>query len=90
MSTTTPTVVVNARVPQRHAEMLRAIADQNASTVSRTVGRIVAERLDTLGDTGGVGLTSERDFMTARRRKFPPPTSRTSEGAHPDNSGSGR
>lgn len=51
MSTTAPKpAVVNARVEQRHAEQLRAIAERNASTVSRIVGRIIAERLDSEAD----------------------------------------
>ncbi len=42
----TPTTVVAARVSPDHAEQLRQIAIENASSISRTVGRIVAERLD--------------------------------------------
>ncbi len=56
--TTTPTAVVNARVQQHHANQLRQIADQNASTVSRIVGRIIAERLD------GEALSQEDVGMT--------------------------
>lgn len=48
MSTTTAlkSAVINARVEPRHAEQLRAIAERNASTISRTAGRIIAESLD--------------------------------------------
>jgi hypothetical protein len=49
MSTTaSKPAVVNARIEQRHAEQLRQIADRNASTISRIVGRILAESLDDL------------------------------------------
>ncbi len=45
MSNTMRTVV-SARIDRGHAQQLRRIADRNASTVSRTVARIVAEGLD--------------------------------------------
>ena len=37
--------VINARVHPEHAEQLRQIAQRNASTISRTVARIIAEKL---------------------------------------------
>ena len=45
MSNTMRTVV-SACIDCGHAQQLRRIADRNASTVSRTVARIVAEGLD--------------------------------------------
>jgi predicted DNA-binding ribbon-helix-helix protein len=51
MSTTiTKPAVINARVEQRHADRLKQIAERNASTVSRVVGRIIAEQLDSEAD----------------------------------------
>ena len=41
MSSTPTSTVIAARVQPQHAEQLRQIAYRNASTVSRTVARIV-------------------------------------------------
>jgi hypothetical protein len=42
----TPTTTVGARVKQRHADQLRQIADRNASTISRTIARLISDALD--------------------------------------------
>jgi hypothetical protein len=46
MSQTTASAVITARVKPHHVEQLRQIADHNASTVSRVVGRILEVHLD--------------------------------------------
>ncbi len=43
---TAPTRPISIRVEQRHADILRDIAARNASTISRTAGRLIADRLD--------------------------------------------
>jgi hypothetical protein len=48
LSTTAPTVVVGARVAPHYRDQLARIADRNASTISRTAARLLAERLDDL------------------------------------------
>jgi hypothetical protein len=48
VSTTAQRVVVGARIAPHYREQLRDIAQQNASTVSRTAARLLAERLDDL------------------------------------------
>jgi hypothetical protein len=48
MSSTPTSTVIAARVQPQHAEQLRQIAYRNASTVSRTVARIV--ELDLAGE----------------------------------------
>jgi hypothetical protein len=45
MSITSRREPVTARIAPDHVEQLRKIADRNASTISRTIARIIAERL---------------------------------------------
>lgn len=51
MSTTTPRTAVTVRIDPQHIEQLRHIADRNASTVSRTVARLVADQLNATQQT---------------------------------------
>ena len=45
MSKTAESVPVYARLPIEHAEQLRHLADDNASTISRQIARAVANHL---------------------------------------------
>jgi hypothetical protein len=61
MDSSPTTVIVATRVPPRHAEQLRRLADEHITTVSRVIAAIVGDRLDGTDRTPSIDTTETKE-----------------------------